>query len=394
MLSSHTTQTTHISRPAETAAHAGASVSALTPAISANWYSEFALAGILGRELAQPLSEMQSVLLEVERSNLLTGEDVRRLFAGISSARTLAMQSQQIARLACGRLRQSHENLKLDGVVLASLQEHAAVFRRQGIEVFQRLRPVEVIVDAGLLYSLINAALDWAAGLRGKLTVTLEMKNWPEHGLLNFRSSHLALDNTSDDSRDDMNDNPSGDTVGWYLVNEISQAMGLSVTRTSSAQETCLQIEFSRTVKRLEGLTAIEIETGSDSQDRDSRPMAGARVLLITDDARLQIDVRAICKRTRLVLDCVTSARQAVRFCELESPTLVIVDQHMRDPVFSELYVELRNTDPNFPFIEIASAANILEMAGWTSDSMSRLSKDALQTHLAGVVAMELAKVM
>ena len=59
MLSSHTTQTTHISRPAETAAHAGVSVSALTPAISANWYSEFALAGILGRELAQPQSEMQ-----------------------------------------------------------------------------------------------------------------------------------------------------------------------------------------------------------------------------------------------------------------------------------------------------------------------------------------------
>jgi hypothetical protein len=62
--------------------------------------------------------------------------------------------------------------------------------------------------------------------------------------------------------------------------------------------------------------------------------------------------------------------------------------------VFDDLYEVLRRTDPDFPFIEIAAAANTLEMAGWTSDSMSRLSRDALAGHLAATIMMDLAKVM
>ena len=398
MLHHQPTHNAHTAQPINWIAPVSTNSLAASVASGTNLYSDFVLAGILGRELAEPLSQMQSVLLEVERSHLLTGDDVKRLSAGILSARTLAMQSQQIARLAYGRLRQSHEILKLDAMVLVAMQEHATAFRMRGVDVFQRLRPVEVIVDAGLLHSLINAALDWASGLGAKLTVTLEMQNWPEHGLLMFKSSHCsaskAVDSGQGQDKGQADDTPLDDTVSWYLVNEISQAMGLSVKRTSSAQETCLQIEFARTVRRLEGLTAIEVETDQGALNGDSRPMAGARILLITDNARLQMEVRAICKSTRLVLDCVPNAVQAARFCEMEYPALVIIDQHMRDAVFSALYADLRHVDPNFPFIEVAAAANVLEMAGWTSDSMSRLSQGALQTHLAGVVAMELAKVM
>ena len=52
---------------------------------------------------------------------------------------------------------------------------------------------------------------------------------------------------------------------------------------------------------------------------------------------------------------CLTafSATLAVRFCEMGSSALVIIDEHMRDRVFEELHDELRNSDPNFPFIEI-----------------------------------------
>ena len=52
---------------------------------------------------------------------------------------------------------------------------------------------------------------------------------------------------------------------------------------------------------------------------------------------------------------CLTafSATLAVRFCEMESPALVIIKEHIRDCVFDELHDDLRNSDPNFPFIEI-----------------------------------------
>lgn len=355
---------------------------------------DFALAGMLGEEVAQLLADMQSVLAQVETSKSFTHHNFADLSVGIESARKLAMQGQQIARLAGGRLRQSHENLKLDAMVLSALQERASMFRKRGIEVFHRVRPVEVIVDAGLLHSLIDAALDWAAGLGRKLTVTLEMKNWPEHGLLVFKTSNAISDRTTASMPLEADGDPANDSVGWYLVREISEAMGLLVSRTTSEQESSLTLEFSRTVKRLEGLTVVETESGPESLYGLSRPMAGARILLITDDARLQIEVRSICHGTGLVLDCVANASQAVRFCEMESPTLVIIDEHMRDRIFDELYDDLRNADPYFPFVEIAAAPSTLEMAGWTSESMSRLSKDVLHTHLASVLAAELAKVM
>lgn len=355
---------------------------------------DFLLTGILGQEMAQPLSDMQTVLLEIESSQAFTSNHLASLRGAIKSARKLAMQGQQISRLAGGRLRQSHESLELDAMVLTAMQERAGDFRKRGIEVFQRIKPIEVIVDPGLLHSLIDTALDWAAGLGRKLTVTLEMKNWPEHGLLIFKTSRTVLSQVSNSSQRELETDPSDDSVSWYLINAISQAMGLIVNRTNSPNETSLLIEFSRTVKRLEGLTVVEMESGPESLYGLSKPMAGARILLITNDARLQIEVRAICNGTGLVLDCVSNASQAVRFCEMESPTLVIIDEHMRDRIFEELHADLRNLDPNFPFVEVAAAANTLEMAGWTSESMSRLSKDVLQTHLATILAAELAKVM
>jgi CheY-like chemotaxis protein len=251
-----------------------------------------------------------------------------------------------------------------------------------------------VFVDAGLLHSLIDAAFDWAAGLGRKLTVTLQMQNWPEHGMLAFKTKRAVSGKTLDAQAHETEGDPSCDSVGWYLINEIAQAMGVLVSRTSSDHDTSLVIEFSRTVKRLEGLTVVELEAGPESLYGASKPMAGVRILLITDDARLQVDVRQICTGTGMVLDCVANASQAVRFCELESPTLVIIDEYMRDPVFDQLHDDLRNGDPNFPFIEIAAAPSTLEMAGWTSESMSRLSKDALQLHLAEILSVELAKVM
>ena len=352
--------------------------------------SDYVLSGVIGRQLSAPLANMQKALDEIKDTQFLSQANMMVLSSGVTLANRLAMQSQQIARLASGRLRQSHEKLKLDVLLSTALRERAETFRNHGIEIFQRIHPVEVIVDAGLLFSLIEAALDWACGLGRKLTVTLEIKNWPEHGLLILKTSHVLANSHADEGAG----HPSEDTVGWYLVNAISEAMGLSINRIASAAETSLIIEFTRTVKRLSGLTAVEMQTSPESMYGNSRAMAGTRLLVITDDARLQAEIRSICRGTRLVVDCVSNAEQGVRFCELQLPHLVIIDQFMRGHVFDQLYKDLRKTDPNFRFIEIASAANTLEMAGWTSDTMPRLSRDVLVRHLAESIVMELSKVM
>ena len=45
--------------------------------------------------------------------------------------------------------------------------------------------------------------------------------------------------------------------------------------------------------------------------------------------------------------------------------------------VFDELRQDLLDHNVNFPFIEIAQGSNIVEVASWMGDRMSRISRDA-----------------
>ena len=346
------------------------------------------LAGVIGSGLSEPLAAMQYVLHEFTRTRSINRSQLTLLESSLEAARRVAMQSQQIARLATGRLRQSHERLKLDELLRDALLQRAKIFQQRGVEVYQSLKPVEVIVDAGLLSSLIDTAIDWAMSVGHRLVVTLEMKNWPEHGMLLIKVSDSVGGGVSSEGQ------PESDNLTWYLFTEIAHAMGIPIDRVTSTNESSLMVEFPRTVKRLEGLTAVEVDTGGDSVNSESKPLAGHRVLVITDDEKLRFDINLVCRSMALVADAVPNTRQGVRFCELDAPHLVIIDQRVRDHIFDELREDLRKTDPNYPFIEIASESNTLEMAGWMSDSMTRVSRDSLRAQLASILVMELAKVM
>lgn len=351
--------------------------------------NDLPLVAQIGAALSDPLRVMQSLLDELALGRAATPAHISHVKNALSVARTIATQSQQIARLGSGRLRQSHEKLKLDDLLREALQERTALFRQSGVELYQALKPVEVIVDAGLLVCLVDAALEWAVSMGRKLTVSLEMKNWPEHGMLLIRTSEGVQLGTQGDADADGD----GNTLAWYLLVETASVMGVSVNRVVASSESSLVIEFPRTVKRLEGLTAVEVDTSYGQLGGDSKHMAGHRILVITDDSRLRLEIESTAYAMGLVVDFVLDSRQGVRFCELDIPHIVIIDERVRDPVFEELSADLRRADPNYPFIEIASESNVLEMAGWMSDSISRISRDSLRTQLSAILTMELAKV-
>ena len=351
-------------------------------------HSEMTLAGVIGSQLSEPLAAMQYVLHELDRTRHISKSQMQLLKLSLDSARAVAMQSQQITRLAGGRLRQSHERLKLDELLRDALLARTKTFQQRGVELYHSLKTVEVIVDAGLLSSLLDAALDWALSMGRRLVVTLEIKNWPEHGMLHIKASESVASGAFNDDRQ------GGDTLGWYLLSEIARAMGVSIDRVNTASDVSLMIEFPRTVKRLEGLTAVEVDTEGDSLDSEYKSLAGHRLLVITNDERLRLEVLAVTRTMGLVVDFSPTSAKAVRCCEIDKPHMLLIDERLRDHVFEELYQDLKKIDPNFPFIEIASEANTFEVAGWMSDSMSRVSLDVLREQLPYVLVMELAKVM
>ncbi|MBC7434802.1 MAG: hypothetical protein H7332_01905 [Bdellovibrionales bacterium] len=352
--------------------------------------ADYLLAGIIGAQLSEPLSTMQYVVQEFTRTRKISRSQMQQLQIAIETARTVAKQSQQIARLAGGRLRQSHERLSLDAVINEALDQRAEAFQQRGVELYRNIKPVEVIVDPGLLSSLVDAAIDWAAEFGRRLVISLEIKNWPEHGMFFLKASESVAEGGI------RSEGPvEVENLSWHLLTQIGKAMGVSVDRVASADEGILMIEFPRTVKQLEGLTAVEVDGGGDSaMHSESRPLAGHRILVISTDDMLKSTIKTICKSMRLIVDTVPTTLQAVRFCELDIPHMIIIDERLHDDQLDELRSDLHKIDPNLPFLEIANASNTLEMASWMSGSMTRVSHDSLRSQLPSIMVFELAKVI
>ncbi len=369
-----------------TAAHGGTEAAAKSVSRER---PDYVLAGVIGLQLSEPLADMQRIVHDLISTGKISRAQVQELSGAIETARRVAMQSQQLARLSRGRLRQSHERLALDSVVKQALAERHQFFHQRGIELVQRIKRVEVIVDPGLLSSLIEAAIDWASDRGHRLTVSLEIKHLPEHGLLVFKSTRTAPSGLGGPAVED-----EFEKLSWHLLTEIALSIGAALDRVKSADESVLTIEFPRTVKQLEGLTAVEMDLGTDSwMPSESKTLAGHQLLLVTADESLRDDVVDICGNMGLVVDCVESSEEAANTCKTEKPHMLIVDERVRDAGFDMLWQELLRHNPNFPTIEIASDANTLAMSSWMSDSMTRVSRGSLRAQLPQVLVLELAKI-
>lgn len=362
------------------AAPAATATSAAAPAAE----PDYAIAGTIGAELAEPVNQMRQIVHEFSQTRRISRSQMLTLMAAVEKANDLARQSQQIARLGAGRVRQSHERIRLDSLIQQALSERAQILQLRGADVRQRLKPVEIIVDPGLLSSLLDSALDLAADLGRDIGVTLAIKNWPEHAVLTLRVGHT----------DAVSALPAPpDSLNAHLLKLTAQAMGVTFARSDSPGETTLVLEFARTVKQLEGLTTTELEVGGDSSfHTGTRPLAGHRVLLISNDPLVRGAVDEAARTMGLTLDSALTVEQAVRLSELELPHLIVIDERLRDDRFDEFRNTIRRLAPNFGFVEIADEANTFEISSWMSDSIARVSRDVLRAQLPSVLALELAK--
>jgi hypothetical protein len=347
--------------------------------------------GIVGMELARQWEHLNTIGGDLRRTQAASRAQLRALADVARRIRYLAMQSQQLSRLAGGRLRQSHERLDLkamvEQVVAGNRREHTA----RALEVSLQLQSVEVIVDPGLLHSLVETAFDCVAGYGAAITVWLKVSNWPEHAILEFRSRELIT--TGEAAAAHPGPTGAPESVAWVLLAQLARTTGVILRRESVDGQQSVRLEFPRTVKRLEGLTAIEIDAGELSMF-ETRPMAGHRLLLVSNDALVREEVQAICHNMGLVLDVAPTVQKAVRHCELDKPEGILVDERLHDKPFEQLLADLLRYDTHFPCIEIATGSNVVEIASWMGNNISRISQDSLRGQLPSILVMALAKVL
>jgi hypothetical protein len=339
--------------------------------------------GLIGAELAHHVSPALDVVRRLRNAGLVTHSEARTLAEAAEHLQRIALTSQQITRLAHGRLRHSHEKIDLAEVIRHVLDENEARYLRQGIEIEPHLQPLEVITDAALLVSLCEIALECAACDGERLQVWLAMQHWPEHALLTIRSRPHFRDGREIEASHSLH---------WIYLCRLADATGVTVQRTSETEFVQITVEFPRTVKQLAGLTAMEVDAGADPSVA-SASLAGHHVLLISRHKETAWEIEAVCRRLRVVLDVVPDCAQAVRFCELEVPDMIVRDEAAGGEGLEDLRGHVLRENMNFPFLEIVEAPNVVELGTWHDGATSRLSRSELRAQLQPLLAMELAKV-
>ena len=347
---------------------------------------EFEVTGAASAELATVLDKLRKALDALIGTGTLNRTQTQPMEAAIEEATRIVMHGRLLAKIAGGSVRQSQVQTKLDQILRQALDKRLRN-PDHGMQVQRHIKPVAVVVDRDMATALIDAVLDWALGPGKRVDVSLEIKDWPAHGLLRIHAVETVQ--TPDDTEEH-------ERLCWHLIAELCRAIGATLDRVKSPGQTLVMIEFPRTVREMEGISAMEVDLGTASGAGDTaRVLAGHRALIISSDVKLREEMKKICVDMGLAVDTVPSSLLAAQRCEQEPPDLIVVDERFNDERFGQMRQRLLGRQANFPMIEIAYASDApLSLEGWGSGGMTRVSRVHLASQLPQALALEMSKIL
>lgn len=369
-----------------------ADVPAETLAERARWCERV---GQVGAEVAGPLTSALERVLAMVTSGQIDQAGLRALRAEIESARRTGMQSQQLAWLASGRVRQSHERVHLTHALQVMLGQRAAELQTRGLQVRESLQDVEVIVDAPLLYTLLDAWFDWVLGCCcGRIELGVNIRDWPAHGRVQVRFAWLPADRACEAQASQP---PGYHTLAWELVQAAAQAMGVQVERRLDGPVVHAGLDFPRTVTALVDLEAEHgLDAASDSRyvsSLSSRPLDGCQVLVVAARREVKVPVREALRDTGVTLDFVGSLDEAVAFCDAGlQPQAVIVDSAHHGKRCAQWLQALREHIPGLVVVEIGEDGHEVQPSPLRPDGCARVGRGAVAESLASALVFELAR--
>ena len=350
------------------------------------------LASQIGAEIASPLTAALERIHALTTTGRIDRTSLRALRDEVERARQTGMLGQQLARFASGRLRQSHERLQLADTLKGVLAHRARETHARGIALKPSLKPADVIVDASLLFSLLNTTLDWAlANACSQIEFAIEIKTWPAHAVLTCRYAHRMADQPT--GKAVQVDLSAGlDSLTWRFLQQTAMTMGLPIERHVDAVDTTLAIEFPRTASaEIAGVTTMEIDEGF-APSSNSKPLAGSHVLVVSARRELRAQVRAAIGNMGLIVDFVSSVDEMTDFCREGLPHAIVVDSAQLDDRFAAFREQVSTEVPEFVFIEIVENGEAFQMSAFSETNMARVGRDALATSLPSALMFELSK--
>ncbi len=346
----------------------------------------------IGAEIAGPLTAALERIHLLTTTGCIDRASLKALREEVEQARHAGMLGQQLSRLATGRLRQSHERLQLATTFKAVLAHRNRETLARGIVLKPALKSAEVIVDASLLYSLLNTTLDWAlATARSQIEFTIDIMTWPAHARLTCHFAHRPADELP--LRGAAEAVPPGlNALTWRMLEQTATTMGLPVQRTDHNGSTTLTLEFPRTAHdEMEGVSTMELDDGF-APSTNSKPLAGNHVLVVSSRREMRALIRDALKNMGLVVDFVNSVEEAHDFCRDGLPHAIVIEAIQNGERFGKFRDEIVAEVPDFAFIEIIEEGNTFEMSGFSGSRMARVGRDVIANSLPSALMFELSK--
>lgn len=345
----------------------------------------------IGAATATPLTAALERIHALISSGKIDRAGLRALRDEVEQARQAGMVGQQISRFASGRLRQSHERLQLADTLKGVLSHRHRETQSRGIVLKPVLKPAEVIVDASLLFSLLNSVLDWAlAHARSNIEFSIDLKAWPTHAQMVCRFAHRPADQA--DRGGHAPDPAVLESLSWRLLEQTAWTMGLPLDRRDDTVYTTLTVEFPRTANdEIAGVSTMEIDEGF-APSSNSKPLAGSHVLVISARRDLRVQIRDAMRSMGLIIDFVSSVDEASEFCREGLPHAIIIESIQRGEKFAQLREEISDEVPDFVFIEIIEEGTTFEMSGFSGSNVARVGRDVIDSSLPSALMFELSK--
>lgn len=349
------------------------------------------LVGEIGAATAAPLTSALERIQSLITTGRIDKSSLRALREEVEQARRAGIAGQQISRFATGRLRQSHERLQLADTLQSVLNHRQRETHARGIVLKPTLKPAEVIVDASLLFSLLNTVLDWALDhARSNIEFSIDIKTWPVHARLICRFAWRLPDETRA-TGEEIPARPL-DSLGWRLLEQTAWTMGLPLDRRDEGGTTTLTLEFPRTVHdEIEGVSTLEIDDGF-APSTNSKPLAGSHVLVIASRREVRVQIRDALRNMGLIVDFVGSVDEANDFCQEGLPHAIIIESILNGERFAALREQISAEVPDFVFIEILEEGTTFEMSGFSGTNVAKVGRDVIASSLPSALMFELSK--
>jgi hypothetical protein len=351
----------------------------------------------IGRETAAPLSAAVELINAFASTGKIDRAGLRTIREAMDRARRIGVMAQQISRFASGRVQPSPERLNLSQVVQDVLAQRRRETQARGIELRASLAPAEADVDAALLSAVLQAMLDWGfEHARSHISITLDVKTWPEHARLTCQFAHVLPDvlpgpsARSGRAAHDVADKL--DSMPWQLLRRLAQTSGLLLQRDDSAGDTRLTLEFPGTAAdaliTLTGLDAAAAVGGA----HNSQPMTGSHALVIASRRETRAAIRDAVRAMGLMVDYVGSVEEARGFCAASLPRAVIYEAGLAGARFQQLCRQWTAEAPTLVLIEIAEDGRNQAVSDLAGLKTLRIGREGVLSLLPAALLAELAQ--